>query len=433
MKLVNAKKIVVLVMISMGFAVVQTHSLFAQERVVPNSVQTSITPRVLLIDPWKNNIPCGVVLTTLGQAKTFNAQGTYLLTMFRKRSIHEKLFKQHELPSMPLTDGLVSNVLKAYDVHGINVVVTYKWEDIPFLKAAAQYVPIKVIFYRIATLEEDELRRNFTVLRDIDGFIGNADVVEEIKKANIRLNLGIRHFKVITPFWNEQKCLGFSTQETRENYFKRRFDINLAGAPVCCTLANLVCECKNYPLLLQAIQHLVYKKQLKIHAMIAGSGPLKEGLMNLARKLQIESYVHFLDSIDDTPALLYHSDMHVLPSYFDSFPLANLEAACMKKPIIVASEISAAAFVINQETGLHFRTQDSEDLADKIAYLIEHPDQRKRMGENAYKHVLQNYSNVALYTTWMEFLHEIFADKKQAVLDHVKTILRIFPGVRSQW
>lgn len=395
--------------------------------------QEQVSPRILLIDPWKNKMPCGVNITMLSQSKTFFDHNTFLVSLFWQKSYSENIFKQYRLPFELIPRRLhrdpndeeaigkkgevtfhevlkreVKKICKQYD---INTVIVLNWEDLPVIKAVAQEMSFKIIFYRIATLQEDALCKNIEILRGIDGFVGTREGVDYVRKSNVMHNLAIKKIKEITPFWDENNCLNFDTNQTKKEYFSKRFNIELENdSSVICTVANLVHPCKNYPLLLEAVSCLVHEKKYPVHVMIAGKGHLRDSLEKLCSKLAITQHVHFLGSIEDIPALLHHSDMHVLPSYFDCFPLANLEAACMRKPCIVASGISASLFIRDQITGLLFNNKEATDLAEKIAYLLDYPQKRLEMGQNAYNHVREKYSNDVLYNKWMLMIDELLTN-----------------------
>lgn len=382
-------------------------------------IAVAITPRILLIEPWFWERPAGLGISNLYQAQIFQEHNYPFIVLFGKGSISEKYFTEMNLPhalfAMHMNNDanyvpinrIKKEVLSACKKHAIDIVITPRGDDIPELKEMAKKLPVKIIFVRHASREQDA-QFNFDLIAGVDGFVGgNPDLVEHVQGLNKTFDLGIKHIAGITPFWDQQACLKFTAQESRHDYFKRRFNIIVDEKPVICTIANLVDPCKNHPLLFKAMQVCIHQNNKPFHAMIAGSGPLQESLEKMCKTLNIHHYVHFLGSIDDIPALLYHSDIHILPSYYESFPLANLEAACMKKPIIVTAGTGASHFIQDGITGLLFKNNNVEDLVQKIEYLLDSPEQRMLLGENAYKHVMKQYSNQALFEQWAAFLDRV--------------------------
>ena len=51
-----------------------------------------------------------------------------------------------------------------------------------------------------------------------------------------------------------------------------------------------------------------------------------------------------------------------------------------------------AEIVEDGVTGLHFEPGNSDDLADKIQWLLEHPYEYRRMGKNARKVFFEKYT-----------------------------------------
>jgi glycosyltransferase involved in cell wall biosynthesis len=372
-------------------------------------------PRILYIDPWHTRIPSGVVINTMYHAKTFVDHGDFFMLMYRETSIHEKYCKQFKVPYaiIPYESDLQSlkdKLITMCKHHRINIVITLRWQDITMLKEIASQVPIKIIMDRMGVLKDDDIVFNLDELKELDGFVGPPVVAQGIKRFNGINNLNIKNVRAITHFWDIDQCLNFSTDESKKAYFKRRFNIKVNDNPIMCTVANMFFPCKNHALLFKAMHQLIHEQNQKVHLMLAGDGYLRQSLEQLVKDLNIQDYVHFLGSINDVPALLHHSDMHVLPSYYDNFPLANLEAAAMKKPIIMAADIDGSVFIKNRKTGLLFANNDVNDLAHKIEYLLSSPKIRNELGQNAYEHVRQNYSNDAVYKQWQELLGDVLAE-----------------------
>ncbi len=398
----------ILIIFSVSFG-----NVFCQDQKV---VEHYSAPRVLLVDGWRNLMPSGLI-TAFSQAKTFAQHETFFVTLLWDKTYLEGLYTEHNLLYEKLIQSseyvnynqfLKNNVYRICSKYKINTVITFRWQDVPSLLTLAEQVyPFKVILCRIGTLEEDPIRHHLHFLQGLDGFVSSAKIVEYISKVNRQKKLDIKHIAAITPFWDEYKCAHCNCSQQRQEYFKERFAIEANQLPVVCTIANMSNPCKNYPLLFKALHILLYEKNRSFHAMLAGDGPLKESLEKIVKDLKLENYVHFLGSIQDTPSLLYHSDIHILPSYYENFPLANLEAAAMKKPIILTAGIDASYFINHNESGLLFKNNDAYDLAQKIEYLLDNPQERNRMGQNAYAQVQTVYSNSSLYKKWMTFLEDV--------------------------
>lgn len=107
----------------------------------------------------------------------------------------------------------------------------------------------------------------------------------------------------------------------------------------------------------------------------------------------------------------------ILPSiWYENFPRTLVEAFGCGLPVI-ASRIGALAELVEDGvTGLLFEPGDPVDLAAKMRWAAEHPDDLKRMGLAARKHYEENFTADRNY----EQLMAIYADAIAAVKGQVE-------------
>jgi D-inositol-3-phosphate glycosyltransferase len=127
------------------------------------------------------------------------------------------------------------------------------------------------------------------------------------------------------------------------------------------------------------------------HLIIVGGAkdsPERVRLVNLASHLGISTRVKFVPSVDQSSLRSYYSaaDVSVLPSHYESFGLAALEASACGTPV-VASRVGGLATVIkNHETGFLVEQGQPDDLSRKLEILLRDEDLRSRMGATARLH-----------------------------------------------
>ena len=83
----------------------------------------------------------------------------------------------------------------------------------------------------------------------------------------------------------------------------------------------------------------------------------------------------------------------VVPSeWYDNFPNVILESFAYKKAVIATSFGSLPELVKDNETGLTFKYADIADFRRCVKHMFDNPEEARRMGENAYKVLLEKYS-----------------------------------------
>lgn len=139
-------------------------------------------------------------------------------------------------------------------------------------------------------------------------------------------------------------------------------------------------------------------------------GDIDEGNPSSASKSFLEQgSVLWLGHRDDVLQLTALSDIYVLPSYREGVPRTLLEAASMSKPIVTTDTVGCREVVKEGENGFLVSIRDVKTLAQKIEYLIEHPNERKIMGEHGRIMAIKNFDInivVAQYVKLYETLGE---------------------------
>jgi glycosyltransferase involved in cell wall biosynthesis len=84
-----------------------------------------------------------------------------------------------------------------------------------------------------------------------------------------------------------------------------------------------------------------------------------------------------------------------------------LEAMAASKPVI-ATRVGAIPSVIkDSENGLLVAPKDPEGLQNAIASLLNDPERRRRLGDQAHAWVSQNYTSEAMALKYREMYEEV--------------------------
>ena len=104
---------------------------------------------------------------------------------------------------------------------------------------------------------------------------------------------------------------------------------------------------------------------------------------------------------------LRNSMFTLVPShYYENFPVVVLEAFASGKPVIASAQGALQSIIQPQQTGLLFKSEDADDLAAKVRWLHDRPDQIENMGRTARNLVESKYDSRLRYPS----LETIFED-----------------------
>jgi glycosyltransferase involved in cell wall biosynthesis len=125
--------------------------------------------------------------------------------------------------------------------------------------------------------------------------------------------------------------------------------------------------------------------------LIAGEGPDRPRLEDIARQLGIADRVRFLGFRKDVPQLLDACDLFVLPSLYEGLPLVLLEAMAHERPI-VATKVPGNDEVVADGAGLMVPPRDPDALAAGIIALASDPARARRVAAAGRERVEASFS-----------------------------------------
>lgn len=159
----------------------------------------------------------------------------------------------------------------------------------------------------------------------------------------------------------------------------------------------------------------VSQKYPSARFVIAGHGPEKRRLADLAEKLQVANRTIFLGAIPFEKVPLYINSFDVCVVFFKPVrrnsgnPIKLFEYLSCARPIIASREGGYGAFVEGIGAGIRVQASKSQEVARAISRLIENRNERERMGKQARDAVVTQYS----WNKTAEALENFFC--KQAV------------------
>lgn len=126
--------------------------------------------------------------------------------------------------------------------------------------------------------------------------------------------------------------------------------------------------------------------------LIIGSGEDEIELKVLTHTLGLEEKVLFLGYRNDIQNLMSQLDLVVLSSLWEGFPLTPIEAFSVGKTIVATAVDGTVEIIKDGINGFLIEAKSSEQIANKVNWMIEHPDKKKEMEKNASASYKEEFS-----------------------------------------
>lgn len=164
------------------------------------------------------------------------------------------------------------------------------------------------------------------------------------------------------------------------------------GPPRLLYIGRLVPE-KGQAVLLEAIA-LLTERGYPVEATLVGEGPMRPALERLSMQLGIASQVDFPGAVgqDDLRELYEGATVFCLPSFAEGVPVVLMEAMSMEVPAISTRIAGIPELIEDAHSGFLVAPGRPEELADRIAILLDDPHLRRKLGANGREKVLREFN-----------------------------------------
>ena len=164
---------------------------------------------------------------------------------------------------------------------------------------------------------------------------------------------------------------------------------------------------KSHKVLIDAVALSRHKDEIQL--IFAGDGPLKQSLARQAKRRGIHAPIMRFFSREELVRVINYADLYVHPAEIEIEAIACLEAiACGKVPLIADSPRSATRYFALTDRNL-FRYSDPQDLADKMDWWLEHPEERLSCSKSYLGYAVQFN-----FTSCMDQMEKMILDVLEA-------------------
>jgi len=121
--------------------------------------------------------------------------------------------------------------------------------------------------------------------------------------------------------------------------------------------------------------------------ILVGDGELREKVEKKAVQLGLGERFKLLGWRRDIPAILAATDIFVLTSLWEGLPRVLPQAMALGIPIVATGVDGTPEAVVHNVNGFITKPRDTKAMAERIIYLLDHPQEAKRMGKQGKKRV----------------------------------------------
>lgn len=148
---------------------------------------------------------------------------------------------------------------------------------------------------------------------------------------------------------------------------------------------------KGHLFFLKVFAELVRERQLNCTAVLIGDGPMRREIEQMIQTLEISTSVRLTGVVSNVDRYLRECDIVSLLSDYEGMPNVVIEAMAAGIPVI-ATDVGNTAQLLGSGAGIVVTKHSVKTVADQFQYLIEHPDERLKMGRVGLEVVRTHFS-----------------------------------------
>ena len=148
---------------------------------------------------------------------------------------------------------------------------------------------------------------------------------------------------------------------------------------------------------------------MRPHTLMIGGGPLFEDTRSAIQREGLQDQITISDGVPHAELLriMQASDVLVMASTHEGFPLVPAEAMLLRKPVLATTVGGLPELIENNVSGILIPPGDPQALAQAIEQLTGDPDLRHTLGEAGRQRVLAKLCLKVLVPRWEMFYKDV--------------------------
>ncbi len=166
-------------------------------------------------------------------------------------------------------------------------------------------------------------------------------------------------------------------------------------------------EAQKNPMMLVKIAKELKDKKFDYTFNIYGSGTFQKQMDEYIKKYQLDN-VHIINGVTNLKPCYLNSDLYVITSNFEGFPLSVIEANSFSVPVIWKEmKDPTSSCVFNDVNGYIIDSNDPKEFANKIIEVLSNKEHLHKLKESTYL-LASRYEEDNIKQIWLEFFKNQF-------------------------
>ena len=144
---------------------------------------------------------------------------------------------------------------------------------------------------------------------------------------------------------------------------------------------------------------------------LVGDGPYIDGIKSKVQELELSDRVNFLGRRDDIAELLCQSDIFVLTSHAEGFPISIVEAMRASLPVVATNIGGISEAVVDGETGFTVVDNGHGHLKDQLLTLLSSKETVESMGSRARERYLSLFTCTKMVDKTLKIYQEAISTR----------------------
>jgi glycosyltransferase involved in cell wall biosynthesis len=253
----------------------------------------------------------------------------------------------------------------------------------------------KMLRTEYKTLEKSIFYKYFLQIEDY--------VLENIDLIGFSAEYPCKNFMQLHPKFDKNKIFYVYNGLTIDPLNNKLADNTSKVKDICCV--GTVMERKGQRFIVEALHRMASTSTIpNIHFSIVGAGPIKNELMLLAENYGVSKYITFFGSTSNVNKYLEKSDIFILPSITEGFPIAILEAMRLGLPIVSTNVAGIPEMINDGQTGIIIEPS-VEGVFDFLNNFEKYD--WEEMGKKSYKLFLEKFTLEKMMESYSTVLKEV--------------------------